>query len=120
MLPDRFALVFDGWSCSDTHYLAFFATYPFENVVGYEIVLLAFSPMGDEKSLDAIEHHKFIVKTLKIYKKSLANVVAFVADNCPTNYSTATLSCVPMIGCASHRFNLAVMDVVNQHKTVVE
>lgn len=120
ILPDRFALVFDGWSCSDTHYVALFATYPFDNVEGYESVLLAFSPMGDEKSLDAAEHYKFIKKTLELFKKSLDNVVAFIADNCSTNKSAARISVVPMIGCASHRFNLAVMDIVNQNKKEVE
>ncbi len=28
MLPSRFALIFDGWTVGDTHYVAFFATFP--------------------------------------------------------------------------------------------
>lgn len=120
LLPDRFCLVFDGWSCGDTHFLAIFATFPSANELGYDRVLLTFSPMGDEKSLDAEEHVKFINETLVLYKKSIANVIAFVADNCATNKRTARLSGVPMVGCASHRFNLAVMQIVEENEEAVE
>ena len=34
VLPDRFALVFDGWSSGDTHFIAIFATCPAENTKG--------------------------------------------------------------------------------------
>ena len=45
-LPKVFCLVFDGWSCGDTHYVGLFATFPAENNIGYRKALLSFSPMG--------------------------------------------------------------------------
>lgn len=39
-LPSIFALVFDGWTLGQTHYIAVFATYPDETVKrGYEQVI---------------------------------------------------------------------------------
>ncbi|ETV86973.1 hypothetical protein H257_01991 [Aphanomyces astaci] len=34
-LPDKFALVHDGWSHGSTHYLAIFATFPSSDPIGY-------------------------------------------------------------------------------------
>lgn len=119
-LPDRFCIVFDGWSSGDTHYLAIFATYPAETTDGYQTVLLTFSPMGDETKLDAEEQVKFIHKTLSFYKKGIDNIICVIADNCPVNKRTARLISVPMVGCASHRFNLAVMDIVGENSILIE
>ena len=41
-LPEQFALVFDGWSCGSTHYVVVFATFPAQNSLGYDKVLLSF------------------------------------------------------------------------------
>ncbi len=35
LLPDKFAIVFDGWSCGDdTHYVAIYATFPYNTRLG--------------------------------------------------------------------------------------
>ncbi len=59
LLPDTFALVFDGWTCGSTHYLAIFASYSTAASPEAEKVLLSFSPMGIEESLNAHEHVNF-------------------------------------------------------------
>eukprot|EP00171_Calliarthron_tuberculosum_P004916 IDg4916t1 len=119
-LPSRFCIVFDGWSCVDTHYLGVFATFSGTNGTGFERVLLTFSPMGDETRLDAEEHKEFLTFTLSLYGKNWSNVVALVGDNCSVNKKVSRISNTPLVGCASHRFNLAVMDIVKEHQTLVD
>ncbi|KAH9098042.1 hypothetical protein LEN26_016764 [Aphanomyces euteiches] len=70
--------------------------------------LLAMAPLLDDDRLDAPAHVNFIRETLKIYGKSMDNVAFFVGDNCSTNGYIARLCGVPLIGCYSHKFNLAV------------
>lgn len=106
-LPDKFALVIDGWSKSSTHFLAIFAAYTDDD--GVATALLAFSPMPDETQFTAKTHYDFIAWVLEsVYGKSFDNVVAIIGDNCETNKAICNMCKLPLIGCASHRFNLAV------------
>lgn len=105
-LPDKFALVFDGWTRFNTHYLAIFAMYLDGNQ--QKAVLLAIAPPIDEESYDADEHITFIEHTLDIYGKCLKNVCVLSADNCETNRSISRKTNIPLVGCSSHKFNLAV------------
>lgn len=118
-LPKLFCIIFDGWSAGDTHYLGVFATFAAGNKEGYERVLLTFSPMGDETSLTAEEHKAFLTFILGIYNRSWHNVVALVGDNCNTNKCISRLTNTPLVGCASHRFNLAVMDIIREHDSII-
>ncbi|KAG6611757.1 RWD domain-containing protein 3 [Phytophthora cinnamomi] len=43
-----------------------------------------------------------------------------VADNCNTNRSIATKLGVPLVGCASHRFNLAVKKFLTEHEPLLQ
>jgi hypothetical protein len=105
-LPSQFALEFDGWTSGDTHYVALFASYMRNGV--HKETLLALAPLLDEECLGAEQHIDFIKATLELYKKALDNVVAFIGDNCATNRKISTETTIPLIGCASHHFNLAV------------
>eukprot|EP00171_Calliarthron_tuberculosum_P021943 IDg21943t1 len=67
LLPDKFAIVFDGWSSGITHYVAVFATFVTEDAKQYEHVLFAFSPMGEEEFFDAQEHVDFVTFVLSVY-----------------------------------------------------
>jgi hypothetical protein len=58
--------------------------------------------------LGATEHRDFIEATLEINEKSLDDVLFLVGDNCSTNLALAELCGIPLVGCASHRLNLAV------------
>ncbi|ETM56833.1 hypothetical protein L914_00259 [Phytophthora nicotianae] len=62
-----------------------------------KLVLLAIAPMEEEPSLSFL-----------------------IGDNCATNQAIAILLNVPLIGCASHRFNLAVNSYLSYYKTEVE
>lgn len=59
-IPEKLAIIFDGCWSDDTHYVSVYATYPATNECGYEkgttIVLLAFSQVEHDESLDSNEH----------------------------------------------------------------
>ncbi|GMF17457.1 unnamed protein product [Phytophthora fragariaefolia] len=47
-------------------------------------------------------------RVLSLYNKKFSMVALLVAGNCATNRRIATLMELPLVGCASHRYNLAV------------
>ncbi len=70
--------------------------------------------MQDGQTTD--EHIGFLSRTLALYDKTLAMIRFIVVDNCATNQCVATQLGVPLIGCASHRFNLAVNCVISDYQ----
>lgn len=113
LLPSKFCLVFDGWSSNLTHFIAVFATFPSDNHCGYSARLLTVSPIGDECSLNADDHIDFLKYILELYGKTWSNVIALVGDNVSVNKSISNKTGKPLIGCASHRYNLAVRDIID-------
>ena len=120
LLPTKFSLVFDGWSCDTTHYLCVFASFPADCATRCTMRLLSFSPMGDELQLDTQQHIEFLTYVLDIYGKSWKNVVCLVGENCSTNKSLSTKCEIPLIGCCSHRFNLAVVGVLSEEDDIIQ
>ena len=118
-IPDRFALVIDGWDSGEGHYVAIFATWPVDNKEGYDTAILAFSPLSNEEKADADEHIDFINFTLDVFSKTISNVVAIVGDNCAVNKSIAKKLDVGFVGCASHRYNLAVCDILKDNDRII-
>lgn len=128
MMPDKFPLIFDGWTLEgvSTHYVAIFARWMDPSVNGTLLVklylvlhdlitladpikvLIAFTPLLTEEDMSSESHKELIEYVLEIFGKDLTNVVCLVGDNCNVNKSLATLCELPLIGCAAHRFNLAV------------
>jgi len=119
-LPEKFAIVIDGWSKASTHFVALIAAYPSDNDNGYSTVLLAFSPLHDETEFTAKAHYEFVKWVLEsVYNKSMDNIVAIIGDNCETNKAMCDLCELPFIGCASHRFNLAVKNWLEKYEPVL-
>ncbi|ETN20170.1 hypothetical protein PPTG_03236 [Phytophthora nicotianae INRA-310] len=56
-------------------------------------------------------------RVLALYKKDISMVAFLVADNCATNQRIATLLELPLVGCASHRYNLAVNRYLASYET---
>ncbi|KAG2809796.1 hypothetical protein PC119_g7503 [Phytophthora cactorum] len=52
--------------------------------------------------------------------EEVANLAVLVGDNCATNRAIATRLNVPLIGCFSHRFNLALNSFLDNHKPEVD
>ena len=98
--------------------LAVFASFPASNALGHQQVLLAFSTFADETTHNANEHKKFLEHVLMRYKKSWVNVAALIGDNVSVNQKLATDLYKRLIGCASHRYNLAIKDMINSHDAV--
>ena len=119
ILPYIFTLVFDGWTSSSTHYVALLASFPSQNSNGFEMRLLSVSSMGNECQLTAEEHIKYFDYVLSLYSKSLNNACALVGDDAPDNRAIAIRSNIPFVGCASHRLNLAVRDILQHHSEVI-
>ena len=120
LLPSKFALIFDGWTADTTHYLAIFATFPKDNEQGYEERLLTLSPMSDEITLCANQHHEFLTYTLHLYNSSWSNVVCLIGDNIQTNKALANKVRLPFLKSATHRFNLAMNDILKAHEQIID
>ena len=121
ILPEKIALVIDGWTKASVHFVGVFATYPdLGKVGGYESVMLAFSPMFCETEFGADEHYEFISWVLSVYGKTFENVIAIIGDNVSVNKALSTKCNLPLIGCASHRFNLAVKEHLKPQCAILE
>lgn len=70
--------------------------------------LLAFQPLLEESDLGSLSYRDLIKHTVELYGKTLDNVKCLVGDNCSVNISLGNITGIPMLGCMSHRFNLAV------------
>ena len=112
----KFAVVFDGWSEDATHFIGLFITCPAtEPATEYLMYLLSFSPLQDETNFNADNHSTFIRSTLDYYNLDQQKLVCLIGDNCNVNKSTANLLSLPLLGCRSHRFNLAVECYIKKH-----
>ncbi|KUF77507.1 hypothetical protein AM587_10002609 [Phytophthora nicotianae] len=115
-LGELFGLMFDGWSHAGIHYVALFAVYEADGKL--HVPLLGLSPLADgTQTADA--HVQLFKSTLDVYNKTLSMVAFMVGDNCNTNRSIATKLGVPLVGCASHRFNLAVNKFLEPHEALL-
>lgn len=106
VLPEKFSIIFDGWTSHNVHYIALFACFLCNSTNEKIQVLLSFSPLLDETSMSAFNHCEFINSSLENYGKSIKNVVCLTGDNCSTNKKISKdLNC-PLVGCYYHRLNL--------------
>ncbi|POM80965.1 Hypothetical protein PHPALM_1132 [Phytophthora palmivora] len=108
-LPDRFGLLFDGWTHASEHFVAVFACYEIDGV--RKTPLLSMAPLLEalDDDLSARGHMEFLAKMLpRDFGRQLSQCLFLVAASSSVNRLLATLMGVPLIGCASHRLNLAV------------
>ena len=72
--------------------------------------MLSMKPLLAEgiRGMRAQDHLDHVEKVLETFGKTFENVLCIVGDNCSVNQSMARILGVPLIGCASHKFNLAV------------
>jgi len=83
-------------------------------------VLLGFSPMlENDFDFTAESHKNFLEFVLRVFDKTLEDVICLVGDNCSTNKRLADICKMPLVGCASHRFNLEVQVFLEQHETLL-
>jgi hypothetical protein len=77
--------------------------------------LLALAPILNEEDLNAQSHYEFLIETLKIYNKTISFIQYIVGDNCNLMKAIANLLNIPLVACASHRFNLAVEEYLSSN-----
>jgi hypothetical protein len=120
-LPENFGVAFDGWTDGTTsHYIAMFAVFTDANDAP-RCHLLAFQPLLDETDLGADAHKEFFESTLEYYNCKLSNVLYLSGDNCSVNTALSERTGIPLVGCASHRFNLAVTAWLDaKHKVLLD
>ena len=109
-LPSRFSIVFDGWSEGTQHYIDVAASY-IKKVDDTKVsvqTMLSMRPLlaVGVKGMQAVDHIDHLTRVLESYGKN--NVVCLVGDSCAVNQSMARIMKVSLLGCASHKFNLAV------------
>lgn len=75
--------------------------------------------MGDELQIDTQQHYEFISHILEVYGKLWRNIMCLVEGNVRTNKSLSSTSDIPIIGCCSHRFNLAVNDILCSESDII-
>ncbi|ETM31074.1 hypothetical protein L914_21277 [Phytophthora nicotianae] len=108
-LPEKFGIVLDGWTRGSEHYLAVFVCYELIGV--RQAPLLSMAPIinGPNDSLNP-ESHMAAVS---------AGGPSF-GDNYAVNKRLARLLGLPLVGCASHRLNLAVKSFIAPHEEELE
>ena len=82
-------------------------------VNGVEVVtqtVLSMRPLLNEdiKGMTAQDHLHHLSMILGMYGKSDTNIVCLIGDNCAVNQSMSKILKAPLVGCGSHKFNLAV------------
>ncbi len=126
MLPNKFGIIFDGWSDGrGNHIIGWFKYLSFSMIITYfryaeydnegekANVLLTVEVPINEVSLTAEEHIRTLNDILQGYGRSEKNILYLVGDNCSVNKKIARDMKVPLIGCHSHRLNLAVSAYLN-------
>ncbi|EGZ16823.1 hypothetical protein PHYSODRAFT_503930, partial [Phytophthora sojae] len=119
-LPAKFDIVFDGCTFKSEQYVGVFAVFPHDNRA--ETVLLAMAPIVDDEVKDhtAESHVAFLSTVLGFFNRTTNDIIYVVGDNCSTNGKVSTLLGVPLVGCASHRLNLAVTAFMGKHEKELE
>ncbi|RLN31410.1 hypothetical protein BBJ28_00022711 [Nothophytophthora sp. Chile5] len=86
--------------------------------------MIGISPLDDGQTANT--HIEYIEAILAVYDKTTDMVKFLVGDNCFTNRSIGTMLRIPLVGCASHRYNLAVNrflsdseDLISQIRTLM-
>jgi hypothetical protein len=118
-LPTKFGLLFDGWSHANIHYLATFAVFSLDDNFP-KFPLLEFLPLKNEEDLSASSYNEAFNNIMLKYKRDPEDVLFLIGDNCATNIKASRDRQIPLIGCASHRLNLAVKLFLTEHNSVLE
>lgn len=113
-LPDKSALIFDGWDSDDGPNVRLFASYPASTTGKYKVVLLAFSRLENPQNSDAGEDISFIDFNFEIFGKEKLNVIVIDGDKSSLNKSILQKMKCGFVGCSSHRYNLPLKDFLEK------
>lgn len=77
------------------------------------------SPLEDNITQDANERVGFLRSVLTLNGKDDSSVTVPVGDTCNANRSFSVKMEKPLVGCASHRFQLSVNEILGEEESVV-
>ncbi|KAJ8552644.1 hypothetical protein ON010_g9904 [Phytophthora cinnamomi] len=98
-----FGLMFGGWSHGSMYYVGLYSIY--EVARARRNCLVSLSPL--EEGRQTTDARVGMIRSVLDHNNKTITMVAFIVDdNCSSNQKIATFLGVPLIGCASHRFNL--------------
>ena len=126
-LPKMFGIIFDGWSCDGEHYIGIFATWVRDDgSVVKRLIACGVQDLPDTKEaaasfgFSADDIGDYLHDVLALYDRDFANIEFLTGDNAYVNGALCTKidnwilrnksvrRSVPLVGCASHKLNLAV------------
>lgn len=122
-LPPKYVVVFDGWTEGTQHYIGVAASY-MKTVDGKETAcqtMVSMKPLLADgiTGMRDINHIEHLSNVLQGYGRSNNDIICLVGDNSAVNnQSMARILGVPLIGCASHKFNLAVRRWISEQLTL--
>lgn len=119
-LPEKLAIIFDGWDGGNNHYVSVFSTFPSTNPCDFDQFLVALKPLGEEDCFDVDEPFEFLQFVLSVYNKSLENAVALLGDNANTNHVFARRIGPIFLRCHTHRYNLAMKDIIGGYSETID
>ena len=100
--------------------MALYAKFSSQTANGYRKILLALSPFDEETSQNVVSPYELTKFQLDLFGESFDNLDEMIGDNCSTNHAFSDLARTSFIGCASHRLNLAVLDILKQHSRLIK
>ena len=127
-LPTTFGIIFDGWSCDGEHYIGIFATWvrDKDDTVVRRLIACGVQELPDNPEsaanfgFTAEDIGDYFFDVLALYDRDYACIEFVTGDNAYVNSAfctkleawilreTGIRRCVPLVGCASHKLNLAV------------
>ncbi|RLN88695.1 hypothetical protein BBJ28_00021462 [Nothophytophthora sp. Chile5] len=112
---EKLGFAVDAWTEDGTHFVAIIA------ITASEKYLLSFSTLSDESDMSSaaiIELFDFILDTYGV--DTARQLCFYVCDHASVNVAIARKTQVPMIGCASHRINLAMQALTRKHTDLLD
>ena len=114
-------LMLDAWTEDGTHFVGVIAvTPPRVPIDARDSFLLAFRTREDEGDMGTDSIISLLDDVLDDYDIALGQLCFFVCDHASVNVSLSRRTRVPMIGCSSHRFNLAMQRLMAPHSQLLD
>jgi hypothetical protein len=131
------AVVSDGWSQGGEHYLGLYASYAHpegkKDIKDRTIAKYAFlgmAPPGDGESYSAEVMKEYTLECCDYYRLTKPDrfgeklldekVKVMVSDNTAVNPATARALGIEFIGCSSHKFELAMSKLLEEHEQLLQ
>lgn len=104
--------MFDGHTALEPHYVAVITTYPFGATLSYSSICLAKASLEDETTQVTHGPTHFLKFLFSVFGNSESNIVSFIGDDYSLNHPVSEKLHIPLLGCVSLRFQIAVKEIM--------